>query len=103
MAATRTRKDTRTRKTVTGAENRRRMGEAEHEEIEVTLAHYLPEGNEFTGEEQTAGDKITVKRHQARHLIAAGYAAVDPEDQEQVAAALALAPGGDEPDEPAAE
>jgi hypothetical protein len=84
-------------RSVSGAEARRQLGEREHEEISVTLAHPLPEGNDFTdgGEAANVGDPVKVKRHQARHLIAAGYAQVDPEDAAQVAAALA---GG--PDDP---
>lgn len=87
--------------TVTGAANRRRMGELEHEEISIRLAHFLPQGNEFTegGEAKNAGDTITVKRHQARHLIGAGYAAVDAEDPAAVATALQLGPGTPEDEE----
>lgn len=83
--------------TQSGAEMRRRLGEQEHEEISIKLAHLLPEGNEFTedGAEAKAGTTITVKRHQARHLIAAGYAAVDNEDAEAVR--TALFGGGGEP------
>lgn len=80
---------------VDGATMRRTLGEQEHEDVKVKLAHYLPEGNEFTekGTAAEAGTTITVKRHQARHLIGAGYAAVDPEDAGAVAAALQLGPG----------
>lgn len=76
-----------------GVSQRRRRGEIEHEEIKVVLAHYLPADNEFTGQEQKAGDEVTVKRHVARHLISAGYAAVDPENAAEVTAALQLGPG----------
>lgn len=79
---------------ISGADARKALADQESAEIKVKLAHPLNEGNPFTKEGAPAevGDEITLPRSSARSLISAGYAAVDAEDREAVAAALELGP-----------
>jgi hypothetical protein len=80
-------------KSVSGVEARRAIAKHKAEKIKVKLAHPLKAGNPFTGKAAGVGAEVLLPRHAAEGLIGAGYAQVDPEDREAVAAALQLGPG----------
>ncbi|GIH95437.1 hypothetical protein ACFFMN_23005 [Planobispora siamensis] len=61
--------------------------------VTLTLAHPLPEASAKRVRAQEVrdykiGEKIKVPYHEAHGVISSGYATVDPEDDEQVQAAL---------------
>lgn len=51
--------------------------------VDVTLAHHLPDGNQFTegGASAIPGDTLHVRPDVAQHLRAAGYATLADDDE----------------------